>query len=132
MPNMTRISLMLLLAVPLLAGCTGFRQAAKAQHPAAGTWDFIVDMNQGPEKGIFTIVEAEEALSGTIALRAMPGDLPLDNVTFDGSELSFDFDTGQHGVMNVKVHIDGDAFKGTWNLTSMQFSMPMAGTRQVK
>ncbi|MCY4426767.1 MAG: hypothetical protein OXC05_07020 [Halieaceae bacterium] len=128
----TRISLMLLLVVVLLSGCTGLQQAAKIPHPAAGAWDFNVDMMQGPEKGIFTIMEADEALSGTIVMESGLGDWPLENVMFDGSELSFDFDSGQYGVMKVKVHVEGDAFKGTWTLARMGMSMPMAGTRQVK
>ena len=61
----THISLLLLLAIALLAGCAGFQQTAKAPHPVAGAWDFGVDMMGNLQEGTLTIVEAQEAHSDT-------------------------------------------------------------------
>ncbi len=123
----------LVLAVLLMAGCAGSKEAAKAPHPLAGAWDWSVDSPQGVYTGILTFAEAEGMLSGTIAGSDAPEQtLPLEEVMFDTemSKVTFSFNNPEFGMMNVSLTLDGDALNGLLNVVQMGADVPMTCSRK--
>ena len=79
---------------------------------------------------MLTFTEAQDALQGTIKSNDQPGETSLQKVAFVGSALSFDFDSGEYGVMSVKVDVAGDAFTGDMTIASFGMAVPFTGTRK--
>jgi hypothetical protein len=46
------------------------------------------------------------------------------------SEVSFSYDSGQYGVMDVNLTLADDALNGTMNVTQYNAEVPMQATRQ--
>ena len=117
----------------LIAGCAGSKEAAKAPHPLAGTWDWSVDTPQGVFTGILTITEVDDMLAGTIGSAEAPDQTaPLEELMFDNemSKVTFTYDSGEFGIMNVTLTLDGDALIGIMNVTHFGAEVPMTASRK--
>ena len=124
-----------LLAALLLAGCAGSKEAAKAPHPLAGAWDWSVDTPQGVFTGVLTFTEADDMLAGMIGADQTPDQTaPLEELMFD-SEMSKVTSTynssGEFGIMNVTLTLDGDALNGIMNVTQFGVDVPMTCSRKM-
>lgn len=152
---MKKTSLFLLLALFVLGGCTGSKKAAtdmmdstadaaaemaepmvqNEMHPLVGAWDYSVDTPQGVYTGILTIMDSADGLMGKIAQSEQP-DLaaPVDELMFDGdnSSTTFTFDSGEFGIMKVKLKLAGDAMDGVMTVTSYGVDVPMTAKRIVE
>ena len=118
---------LILFAALLITGCTGSKEAAmeKASHPLVGTWDWSSDSQLGIIKniynGILTFAEVDGMLNGTITtgfrfLRMAAGEpAPLQELMFDSemSKVTFNYDSGTWGIMNVTLTLEGDTLNGT-------------------
>ncbi len=133
MTTSTRFPLLLLVAATLLAGCAGSREAARAPHPLAGAWAYSIDTPQGVFTGTLTFAEVEEALTGAIASSEQPDEsAPLEDLSFDGSTLTFKFDSGQYGILSVTATVEGDAFDGLMNVGAFGVDVPIKGNRKTE
>ncbi len=124
----------LLLAALLIAGCAGSKETAKAPHPLAGAWDWSVDTPQGVFTGILTITEVDDMLAGTIGAAESPDQTaPLEALMFDSemSKVTFTYDSGEYGIMNVTLTLDGDALNGIMNVTQFGAEVPMTASRKM-
>ncbi len=129
-----RYAFLTLLAALLLAGCAGSKEAAKAPHPLAGAWDWSVDTPQGVFTGILTITEVDDMLAGTIGGAESPDQTaPLEELMFDSemSKVTFTYDSGEFGIMNVTLTLDGDALNGIMNVTQFGAEVPMTCSRKM-
>ena len=125
--------LALVLAVLLMAGCAGSREAAKAPHPLAGAWDWSVDTPQGVFTGVLMFAEAEDMLSGTIAgSEDLTQTVPLEEIMYDTemSKVTFKFNNPEFGPMNVALTLDGDALNGLLTVVQMGADVPMMCERK--
>ncbi len=117
----------LFLAALFIAGCAGSKEAAKAPHPLAGAWGWSVDTPDGVVHGVLTFTEVEDMLAGTIGSEQAPSEFaPLEELMFDRemSKVTFSYDSGEYGIMNVTLTLDGDALNGMMNVT--QFGVDIA------
>lgn len=122
----------MLLILMLLAGCAGSKEAM-APHPLAGMWDYAVDTPQGVYTGALTFMQEEGALKGTISSSDAPGQaMPLDGLTFDAESgaLSFSFDGGEFGNMDVSTTLQGDGLKGLMTVSAYGVDVPITATRK--
>ena len=127
--------LSLVLAALLIAGCAGSQETIVEQssHPLAGAWDWSVDTPQGVFTGILTFAEAEDVLSGTIAASDNPElTASLTELMFDSamSKVTFKYDSGEYGIMDVTLTLDGDALDGLMNVTEFGVEVPMTCARK--
>ena len=118
----------LLVAVLLMAGCASSKQAAEP-HPLAGMWDYTVDTPEGVYNGVITVSETEGELSGTITSDALTGQMALTDLMFENDVLSFKFDSGQFGVIDLRVTVDGMAFDGYLDIQGIG-QMPVTGSKK--
>ena len=95
-----------------------------AEVTAAGTWSFTVLIPGGGEDS--GVIQIDQDLNGTIS-SALIGDVELSNISLEGNELKFSFETSDIGLVNVLVTISGDEFSG--EATVPQASIPINGTR---
>ena len=121
------VPLCMLALTVLVAGFTGPERVA--EHPLAGDWDYTLETPQGTYEGTLVFTETEDGLSGTMESADQSGETPLQNVTFEGSTLSFSAESPEAGTMKVKVEVDGDAFDGMMELPMYGLSMPFKGSR---
>ena len=119
-----------LLAVTLFmfAGCASSKKAA--EHPLSGMWDYSVDTPEGVYEGTINVAENEGELMGFITSEALSGQMDLSNINFMDNTLSFSFDSGQYGMINLKVTVDGDAFNGFLAISGIG-EMPVTGSKKV-
>jgi hypothetical protein len=92
-----------------------------------GAWSYEVETPQGSQSGTLTIEGDASGLSRTIS----GGDgetTDLSGVSFDGTTLSFSFDSGQAGRLTVNVEIDGSTFEGS--VTGAFGSIPITGEKE--
>ncbi|MBX2820699.1 MAG: hypothetical protein KTR29_13490 [Rhodothermaceae bacterium] len=118
----------LLLSVLLLAGCASTKKAA--EHPLSGMWDYAVDTPEGVYNGVISITEAEGSLVGSITSDALSGTMDLTDLAFADNKLSFKFDSGQYGVLDLNVTVDGNSFNGAISVPGVG-EMPVSGSRKM-
>ena len=129
-----RYAFLTLLAALFIAGCAGSKEVAKAPHPLAGAWDWSVDTPQGVFTGVLTFTEVEDMLAGTIGADQTPDEsASLEEVMFDSemSKVTFTYDSGEFGIMNVTLTLDGDALNGIMNVTQFGAEVPMTCSRKM-
>ena len=83
--------------------------------------------------GILTFAEAGDMLSGTIAAAENPEQTAeLTELMFDSemSKVTFKYDSGEFGIMNVTLTLDGDALDGLMNVTQFGVDVPMTCKRK--
>jgi hypothetical protein len=100
------------LAVPHLAA-----QASAAQKSVVGTWVGQTEVpDQGTDQVTMTIAKTETGYAGTIAdsLGNIAGTTEMKNVAFVNDELTGSFSLGDGATVSMKLKLDGDSLKGTW------------------
>ncbi|ARA94977.1 hypothetical protein AWN76_001260 [Rhodothermaceae bacterium RA] len=106
------------------------RSASAAAGDAAanpvGTWDYAISTPDGSYEGTITITGTPGAYSGTIT--SALGTTVLENVVLNGRSLTFRFDSGQMGLIEADLTIEGNDLSGTMNVSSYG-SFPVTGTR---
>ena len=118
----------LLFVFVMLAGCAGSKKAAV--HPLAGMWDYAVDTPEGVYEGTINVIEAEGTLMGSLTNSALSGQMDLNGINFLEDQLSFSFDSGTYGIIDVKVDVDGNTFKGLLTIDGIG-EMPITGTKKM-
>ena len=94
---------------------------------AEGKWAYTIESPQGGE-GTITIVKNGEALEGTIFNKRFNSELPLENVTLNGDELTFSYQAGPMAI-SVRTIVDGDALNGS--ITVGEYgTYPIKATRE--
>ncbi|WP_054683127.1 amidohydrolase family protein [Rhodothermus marinus] len=91
---------------------------------ADGTWSCTVD---SPEGSLDTTLRIE-GQSGTLSSSAIPQELPLENLTLEGSQLSFSVTTNAYGRVNARLTLSGNAAEGTIDVPGVG-ALPMRCTR---
>lgn len=95
----------------------------------AGVWAYSIETPQGSVGGVITVESSGNDLSGTITNDAGGGEpADIEDAELDGSTLSFSFDAGEFGRINVTMDIDGDEVDGSFEVPGFG-SMPMTGSR---
>ena len=90
-------------------GSEGEAPPAEGVNPA-GTWEIEISAPGGTQTGTLTLEGAPGNLSGTIVTRGE--EQTLEDVELSGSDLSFEFDGGQVGILSVTATIEGDTMEG--------------------
>ncbi len=130
-------SLLAVLVVAGMAGCAGSRDmATQAPHPLEGAWSYTLDSPQGVFTGTLTFADGDVGLTGEIAMDDAPveASLALTDVAFDGEtmQLTFSFDSGDYGVMEVSLALDGDTLNGTMKVVDFGLDVPLAASRKTE
>ena len=118
----------MLLSLCIIAGCASTKKAA--EHPLSGMWDYAVDTPEGVYNGVISITESEGSLMGSITSDALSGSMELNDIEFMDNALSFKFDSGTYGMLDLNVTVDGDSFNGALSVPGIG-EMPISGTRKV-
>ncbi len=93
-----------------------------------GTWEYSIESPQGDLSGTITLEESGSGLEGSISSPTGNDDEDLRGISFDGSSLSFSFDGGDVGEVDVSVTVEGADFDGS--VSTGQFgSFPITGSR---
>lgn len=100
--------------------------AADGEVKAEGTWDFSVPEAQ--QFGTLVIEKDGDTYTGTLTTADGETD-PLENVTLDGSTLTFSLQVDDVGLATVTGTITGSEFEGTADLGPVG-SFPMTATRR--
>ncbi|WP_425391070.1 amidohydrolase family protein [Ekhidna sp.] len=98
---------------------------------AAGVWNYTTETPQGNGSGIITIKGTPGDYSGTITVSFNGSTNDIENVTVDGSNVSFSFkmNMGEEITVDISMDIDGDTFEGTLSVAAFG-SFPMEGSRE--
>ena len=118
----------ILFSLLFIAGCASTKQAA--EHPLAGMWEYEVDTPEGVYTGVISIAETEGSLLGSITNDALSGTMDLTNLAFNDDKLSFKFDSGQYGILDLNVTVDGSAFTGAITVPGIG-DMPVNGSKKM-
>lgn len=89
---------------------------------AAGVWQYTIDSPQGGG-GTITLTKSDTSYSGTVRSERRPEDIPLQDVTVNGNEVTFSYPVSFGGnTMTVKVRatVSSDAMEGTMSMGEMR------------
>lgn len=108
----------LLLTSVVLAGCATTEQAAPTpQVPAVvGDWNYSVDTPDGIYRGTLTLLDQDGALGGTLTSSGQT--FTLEDVTYDGSELTFVIPDSPYGRISAEAELGEDALSGRMEVGS--------------
>jgi hypothetical protein len=70
-------------------------------------------------------------LVGTISSEALAGPMDLNDLVFEDNTLSFNFESGQFGMLEVTADLEGDALNGSINVEGYGV-MPLKGMRMAE
>ncbi len=100
---------------------------------ASGEWNYTTETPQGNGSGVIKIKGSPGDYSGTITVSFNGSTNEIENVSMDGSKLSFSFklNMGEEITVEVSMDIDGDTFEGTLSVAAFG-SFPMEGSRDPK
>ncbi len=128
--NRRVLFLIVFAGVLTLAGCAGSKNTASEPHPLAGEWSYSLDTPEGPYSGTIRLSEADGGmLNGIIMGDGLPGETALSNLALNDNKLTFEFDSGQYGVIGVDLNVNGDAFNGFLAISGVG-ELPIAGSRK--
>ena len=97
--------------------------------PFEGTWTYALDTPNGLLSGTFVFASAEGGeISGTMSNPMGPGSVPLSAFVRDGQALSFSFDSGDYGVLPVRLTFKDGTYEGTVSVMGM--GLPITGARK--
>lgn len=122
--------ILLFVVFALVAGCAGSKKAAEAPHPLAGDWSYSIDTPQGVFTGILSFTEVDDVLGGMIGSDQQGGEIGIQNVAFEENQVTFEYDSGQYGMMDVKLMLEGDALNGDMNVRQFGASVPFTAVRK--
>ncbi len=74
-------------------------------------------------------MEMEGKLVGKISSDALAGSMDLSDLMFEDNTVSFNFESGQFGMIAAKALLEGDALNGTINVSGVG-DMPITGMRK--
>lgn len=117
--------LLALTLVVLLAGCASSKKAAET-HPWVGAWEISIDTPIGVQSGEITVIEEDGQLKAL--MDGESGAMDVSNIAFEDNAMNFSIDTGEYGIMDVNLMVEGDALSGT--LLSEYGDMPITGKRK--
>ncbi|PEN14912.1 amidohydrolase [Longibacter salinarum] len=92
-----------------------------------GTWKYELETPQGTTTGEIVLEGDEDNLSGTISGAEGDETTDLENISFDGTTLSFDLNAENAGQLSVTVDVEGDQFEGS--VSGAFGSFPITGSR---
>ena len=121
-------ALIYILFVLTLTSCSGSKKAM--QHPLSGIWDYQIETPEGFYAGILSVNEIDGALQGIIQGDGLESEVDLSNLEFAENTLTFSFDSGSFGVIDLKVNVEGDSFGGFITVAGLG-DMPISGSRQM-
>ena len=119
-----------------IAGCAGSRTAATPEppppHPLEGAWSYAVNTPQGTFTGTLIFTAVGDSLSGAIATDDNPDDLLEFGVEYDSetATATCSFDTGEFGIMDLTLHLEGEALTGTQFARDYNFTMDVSASRK--
>ncbi|WP_169577867.1 amidohydrolase family protein [Salisaeta longa] len=93
-----------------------------------GAWSYSVDTPQQTFTGTVTLSGTQETLSGTITSPASGEATPLEDLSFDGTTLSFAFDAGEIGTVSFSGTVQGDTVDGSASSSYGTFPMMLERT----
>ncbi|MEM6648350.1 MAG: amidohydrolase family protein [Bacteroidota bacterium] len=102
---------------------------SEAEANPQGSWAYTVTLPDGSEiNGDLSFSGSPGNYTGTIEndMGSDPSD--LDDIEIDGNVMSFSYDSGSYGRIEIEVTLTGDTFDGSLALASMG-SFPITGTR---
>ena len=67
---------------------------------------------------------------GSITSDALSGTMDLTDLAFADNKLSFKFDSGQYGVLDLNVTVDGNSFNGAISVPGIG-EMPVTGSKKM-
>jgi len=91
-------------------------------YEAAGKWNYTIDSPQGGG-GVITLNKNGSEYSGTIRRDRMNDEIPLNNVTVNGNEITFSYPAtfgGNTITINVQASISKDEMTGTMRVGEMR------------
>ena len=100
------------------------REAATTPARADGTWSCTVD---SPDGAIDTTLRIE-GQSGTLSSSVMPEELPLEDLTMEGAQLTFSVMTNAYGRVEARLTLSGEAAEGTIDVPGVG-ALPIRCTR---
>ena len=117
------ISILAALGFTVLAGT-----AIAADNAAiVGAWNMEIDF-QGQSFAIdLTITESEEGLAGSLGAPEF-GNIPLENVSFDGENLKFETDDQQGGTATAELKLNDNKLDG--NISGSMGNIPAYASRR--
>ena len=128
MKRILSTTLVLFLAAGLFTGCASTKKAT--QHPLAGMWDYTVETPDGAYQGVVTIAEEDGNLVGSISNDALPGKMDLSGLMFENNKVSFNFDSGEYGVLRFSANVMENKLNG--NIAIDGFGeMPVTGQKKM-
>ena len=109
---------------------TGLRPGASAASPegsaTTGSWRTYrlkLSTPQGDVGGDALLNGSPDDLSGTITFDVSPAPADMQDVALNGDTLTFHFDGGQYGRLDVKATLEGDDWNGTISIGGMAMSL---------
>ena len=117
--------LLALTLVVLFAGCASSKKATET-HPWVGAWEISIDTPIGVQSGEITVIEEDGQLKAL--MDGESGAMDVSNIAYDENTMNFSIDTGEYGIMDVNLMVEGDALSG--KLLSEYGDMPITGKRK--
>jgi len=122
---------MLKLIISILAalGFTVLAGTAIAADNAAivGAWNMEIDFQGQGFAMDLTITESEEGLAGSLGAPEF-GNIPLENVSFDGENLKFETDDQQGGTATAELKLNDNKLDG--NISGSMGNIPAYASRR--
>ena len=119
----------LFFVVALLAGCAGTRQAADPADALVGTWAYTVETPEGDYSGQLTFEKIAGDLTGTVTSEALSNPADLEDIAFDGTQLTFQVYTPQYGRVSADITVSDDDMSGAMSIPGTGGPMPLRGSR---
>ena len=100
-------------------------------HPLAGSWAYIVVTPQGDFTGTLNFTQEGDSLMAAISSDDSPGETISFVANFDEEtqEVSFSFDAGEFGMMDVSMTLAGGALAGEQYARDYSMSVDITATR---
>ncbi len=120
----------------LIAGCAGSGKTAMDSepppHPLAGDWMYSVDTPQGMYTGTVKFSTEGDSLVGAVVMDMAPEDeIPFGAVYDDETgQVSFSFDSGEFGVMDVELLLEDGALAGQQFVRDYSMHLDVTATRK--
>ena len=101
---------------------------AEGEANPAGEWSYTISTPQGEFGGIIEITGEPGDLEGTITSDMSPDESELEDISLNGSTLTFSFDSGQNGVISATATLRGNEMEGTLDVPNAG-AIPITATR---
>jgi len=92
-----------------------------------GAWNMEIDFQGQGFAMDLTITESEEGLAGSLGAPEF-GNIPLENVSFDGENLKFETDDQQGGTATAELKLNDNKLDG--NISGSMGNIPAYASRR--